>query len=117
MTYIKGISVLQVWQEPFTPKEDEKRLKVLQSIAKSVSELRKLCFPAEGSLYYSSEEDDEPTIGPAFVCEDSEELVNVDYKSLTGFALHLYRLSSPFQNQIGRLVRQSCATKQQHGTL
>jgi hypothetical protein len=85
MTFIEGKSVYDIWNEPFTSSQEGMHLKILESIATSISELRKLSFPAEGSLHYVSEDDEEPPVSPAYYCRDPDEITNTDFKTLAHF--------------------------------
>ncbi|OJD35856.1 aminoglycoside phosphotransferase protein [Diplodia corticola] len=65
MAYIEGRSVEELWYDDTGPLPlEDMRQNILRSLAKAVSELRPLTFDKMGSLHFSAEQDDNPTIGP-----------------------------------------------------
>jgi aminoglycoside phosphotransferase (APT) family kinase protein len=72
MEFIEGEPLYDAWDDDdLDPKElEEKRLRMLKSVATTITELRHLTFDAGGMLYFEQDEDDNPHVGPDYCVDD-----------------------------------------------
>jgi hypothetical protein len=68
-SFLHGQQVSEVWGDPddYGPDMEEKRRRILYSLAHTMSEFQKLSFNASGSLYVEHDLDDDPKIGPRYM--------------------------------------------------
>ena len=74
MGFVSGLTVNELWFEQTGPTPlEERRLRILDSLAKAMSQLQKFQFDKLGSLQFNPESpDDTPTIGPCYRWEEEE---------------------------------------------
>jgi aminoglycoside phosphotransferase (APT) family kinase protein len=70
-TFLKGWQLYEVWNGDYCSDLEGKRLRILRSLAKTMSEFDKLSFDAAGSLYFENDVDDNPKVGPRFTVHES----------------------------------------------
>lgn len=68
MSFVPGVPVSELWFDKAGPTPlEEKRLRIMESVAKAMSQLQKLQFNEMGSLQFNPESsEDRPTIGPCY---------------------------------------------------
>jgi len=77
MSFVEGSTMYEAWR-PYSddsPDLAKKRRRMLKSLARTMAELQRLEFPAGGMLYFETDNDDNPSIVPAYM-DDNYDIHN-----------------------------------------
>ncbi|QDS70739.1 hypothetical protein FKW77_003315 [Venturia effusa] len=72
-TFLEGRQIFEVWNEDYCSDLEEKRLRILRSLAMTMKDFDKFSFNAAGTLYYEHDLDDKPKIGPQYAIHELVE--------------------------------------------
>ena len=73
-SFVEGSTMFDKWElyKYESPELEEKRRRMLKSLAHTMAELQRLEFPAGGMLYFETDNDDKPSIVPAYVDDEHD---------------------------------------------
>ncbi|TID26682.1 hypothetical protein E6O75_ATG01175 [Venturia nashicola] len=68
--FLEGHQIFEVWNEEHDSESEERRLRILRSLAMTMKEFEKFSFDAAGTLYYEHDLDDNPRVGPQYAIHE-----------------------------------------------